>query len=59
MGEGLGVFLAHPAFQELGAYLEVRGHRARARTRTSSQAARAARPLDEAACAAEPPHVSV
>ena len=25
MGEGLGAFLAHPAFQELGAYLEVAG----------------------------------
>ena len=25
MGEGLGVFLAHPAFQELAAYLEVAG----------------------------------
>jgi deoxyribonuclease-4 len=25
IGEGLGVFLAHPAFQELGAYMEVPG----------------------------------
>ena len=25
MGEGLGAFLAHPAFQDLGAYLEVPG----------------------------------
>ena len=25
MGEGLGVFLAHPAFQHLSAYLEVAG----------------------------------
>ena len=25
IGEGLGAFLAHPAFQELGAYLEVPG----------------------------------
>jgi deoxyribonuclease-4 len=25
LGEGLGAFLAHPAFQELGAYLEVEG----------------------------------
>ncbi len=25
MGEGIGAFLAHPAFQELGAYLEVEG----------------------------------
>jgi hypothetical protein len=25
MGEGLGAFLAHPAFSHLGAYLEVPG----------------------------------
>ena len=25
MGEGLGAFLAHPAFQQLSAYLEVPG----------------------------------
>ncbi|HEY4346536.1 MAG TPA: hypothetical protein VGM80_03030, partial [Gaiellaceae bacterium] len=25
LGEGLGAFLAHPAFQELAAYLEVEG----------------------------------
>ena len=38
MGEGLGAFLAHPAFQHLSAYLEVPGvEQARARTPSEIQ----------------------
>ena len=36
IGEGLGAFLAHPAFQELSCYMEVPGS-ATARTRPSSR----------------------
>ena len=32
MGEGLGAFLGHPAFQQLSVYLEVPGARSPART---------------------------
>ncbi len=56
IGEGLGAFLSHPAFQGLGAYLEVGGHGLGPERGRASQAARAPRPLDEAACAADPPH---
>ena len=37
MGEGLGAFLAHPAFQHLSAYLEVPGIDKQARTPTRSR----------------------
>ena len=42
IGEGLGVFLAHPAFQQLSAYLEVAGATATAPASTSWKRARAA-----------------
>ena len=45
-GEGLGVFLAHPAFQELGAYLEVPGAGDGPGRERAAEAARAPRPLD-------------
>ncbi len=48
MGEGLGAFLAHPALQQLSAYLEVPGvEQAGTERRRGQEAARAARPLDE------------
>ena len=49
MGEGLGAFLAHPAFQHLARLPRGAGpRRARARRGRAPQAARAPRPLDEA-----------
>jgi deoxyribonuclease-4 len=41
MGEGLGVFLAHPAFQQLGAYLETPGPKNEGPDVTSIEALRA------------------
>ena len=47
MGEGLGAFLAHPAFQHLSAYLEVPGiEEAGPEPGGDPEAARAARALD-------------
>ena len=46
IGEGLGAFLAHPAFQELCAYLEVAGRGRRARRERAREGARHPRPLD-------------
>ena len=46
IGEGLGAFLAHPAFQELGAYMEVPGAGDGVGRERDQEAARAARPLD-------------
>ena len=49
MGEGLGAFLAHPAFQELSAYLEVPGAGQDGPERgRDPEAARPARALDTA-----------
>ena len=49
MGEGLGAFLAHPAFQHLAAYLEMPGDDKQGpNAERDQQAARAARALDRA-----------
>ena len=53
IGEGLGAFLAHPAFQELGAYMEVPGAGDGVGRERDEEAARAPRALDEEACDAE------
>ena len=53
IGEGLGAFLAHPAFQELGAYLEVPGAgdgAGRERARRSCAAPRTLDVEDAAGC---------